>query len=134
MLAGREEGQCPDRWERFSSSISSLSMSLLPTLLFVLVMAYVIVVGLQNATITFTVQGKEVTVTYPKVSAPVDYSAIKTTVFLLFGAIVLGIFVPLIPDEKRSLKALVGLIQAAVFVYGLYVFVMAIVNFASSMV
>ena len=133
-MAGREEERCPDRWERFSSSISSLSMSLLPTLLFVLVMAYVIVVGLQNATITFTVQGTEVTVTYPKVAVPVDYSAIKTTVLLLFGAIVIGLFVPLIPDDKRPLRALVGLIQAAAFVYGLYVFVMAIVNFAGSMV
>ncbi len=42
----KKEKNCGgDGWERFSSAVSSLSLSLLPTLLFVLIMAYVIVVG-----------------------------------------------------------------------------------------
>ena len=132
-MSDKGEKQCQDRWERFSSSISSFSLSLLPTLLFVLMMAYILVVGLQNATITFTVQGQEVTVTYPKMSLPLDYSALRTTVILLSGAIVLGIFVPLIPEDKKQFKVLVAIIQASAFVYGLYVFASMIVGLAGSL-
>ena len=132
-MSDKGEKQCQDRWERFSSSISSFSLSLLPTLLFVLMMAYILVVGLQNATITFTVQGQEVTVTYPKMSIPLDYSALRTTVILLSGAIVLGIFVPLIPEDKKQFKVLVAIIQASAFVYGLYVFASMIVGLAGSL-
>ncbi|QDA30927.1 hypothetical protein FH039_03980 [Thermococcus indicus] len=124
---------CGDEWERFSSSISSLSLSLLPTLLFVLIMSYIIVVGLQNADITFTVQGQEVTITYPQINIPVDYSAIKNAVVYLFAAILIGIPVPLLSGRWKPLKILVSLIQAGAFVYGLYIFVMMIINFASAL-
>ena len=124
---------CGDEWERFSSSISSLSLSLLPTLLFVLIMSYIIVVGLQNADITFTVQGQEVTITYPQINIPVDYSAIKNAVIYLFAAILIGIPVPLLSGKLKPLKILVSLIQAGAFVYGLYIFVMMIINFASAL-
>jgi glucan phosphoethanolaminetransferase (alkaline phosphatase superfamily) len=124
---------CGDEWERFSSSISSLSLSLLPTLLFVLIMSYIIVVGLQNADITFTVQGQEVTITYPQINIPVDYSAIKNAVIYLFAAILIGIPVPLLSGKWKPLKILVSLIQAGAFVYGLYIFVMMIINFASAL-
>ncbi|NJE01684.1 hypothetical protein [Thermococcus sp. JdF3] len=124
---------CGDEWERFSSSISSLSLSLLPTLLFVLIMSYIIVVGLQNADITFTVQGQEVTITYPQIDIPVDYSAIKNAVVYLFAAILIGIPVPLLSGKWKPLKILVSLIQAGAFVYGLYIFVMMIINFASAL-
>lgn len=124
---------CGDEWERFSSSISSLSLSLLPTLLFVLIMSYIIVVGLQNADITFTVQGQEVTITYPQINIPVDYSAIKNAVIYLFAAILIGIPVPLLSGKWKPLKILVSLIQVGAFVYGLYIFVMMIINFASAL-
>ncbi|AEK72715.1 hypothetical protein GQS_04070 [Thermococcus sp. 4557] len=124
---------CGDEWERFSGSISSLSLSLLPTLLFVLIMSYIIVVGLQNADITFTVQGQEVTITYPQIDIPVDYSAIKNAVIYLFAAILIGIPVPLLSGKWKPLKIIVSLIQAGAFVYGLYIFVMMIINFASAL-
>ncbi|NJE62277.1 hypothetical protein [Thermococcus sp. 21S7] len=124
---------CGDEWERFSSSISSLSLSLLPTLLFVLIMSYIIVVGLQNADITFTVQGQEVTITYPQIDIPVDYSALKNAVVYLFAAIVIGIPVPLLSGRLKPLKILVSLIQAGAFIYGLYIFVTIILNFASAL-
>ena len=141
MMAGESEKKekkeevrnCGDEWERFSSSISSLSLSLLPTLLFVLIMSYIIVVGLQNADITFTVQGQEVTITYPQINIPVDYSAIKNAVIYLFAAILIGIPVPLLSGKWKPLKILVSLIQAGAFVYGLYIFVMMIINFASAL-
>ncbi|ASJ08736.1 hypothetical protein A3L11_05635 [Thermococcus siculi] len=137
MAEDKKEGKgaknCGDEWERFSSSISSLSLSLLPTLLFVLIMSYIIVVGLQNADITFTVQGQEVTITYPQINIPVDYSAIKNAVIYLFAAILIGIPVPLLSGKWKPLKMLVSLIQAGAFVYGLYIFVMMIINFASSL-
>ncbi|ASJ11966.1 hypothetical protein [Thermococcus thioreducens] len=124
---------CGDEWERFSGSISSLSLNLLPTLLFVLIMSYIIVVGLQNADITFTVQGQEVTITYPQINIPVDYSAIKNAVVYLFAAILVGMPVPLLSGRWKPLKILVSLIQAGAFVYGLYIFVMMVINFASAL-
>ncbi len=124
---------CGDSWERFSGSISSLSLSLLPTLLFILIMSYIIVVGLQNADITFTVQGQEVTITYPSIEIPIDYGAIKNAVIYLFAAILIGIPVPLLSGKLKPLKILVSLIQAGAFVYGLYVFVMMIIHFASAL-
>jgi hypothetical protein len=130
----REEAKnCGDGWERFSSSIASLSLSLLPTLLFILIMAYIIVVGLQNADITFTVQGQEVTITYPQISIPVDYSAIKNSVIYLFAAILIGLPVPLLSGKLKLLKVFIALIQAGAFIYGLYIFVMMIINFASAL-
>ncbi|KUH33754.1 hypothetical protein APY94_04800 [Thermococcus celericrescens] len=133
MAEDEKVKNCGDEWERFSSSISSLSLSLLPTLLFVLIMSYIIVVGLQNADITFTVQGQEVTITYPQIDIPVDYSAIKNAVVYLFAAILIGIPVPLLSGKWKPLKILVSLIQAGAFVYGLYIFVMMIINFASAL-
>ncbi|WP_148883700.1 hypothetical protein [Thermococcus aciditolerans] len=133
MAEDEKVKNCGDEWERFSSSISSLSLSLLPTLLFVLIMSYIIVVGLQNADITFAVQGQEVTITYPQIDIPVDYSAIKNAVVYLFAAILIGIPVPLLSGKWKPLKILVSLIQAGAFVYGLYIFVMMIINFASAL-
>jgi len=124
---------CSDSWERFSSSVSSLSLNLLPTLLFVLVMSYVIVVGLKNANFTFTVNGQQVTFSYPNVSIPIDYNAIKGAVLCLFGAILIGLPVPLLSGKLKPLKILVSLIQAGAFVYGLYIFVMMIINFANAL-
>ncbi|WP_297506144.1 hypothetical protein [Thermococcus sp.] len=125
--------KCADSWERFSSSLSSLSLSLLPTLLFVLIMAYVLVVGLQNADFTFTVNGQEVTFKYPGVDVPIDYIALKNAVIYLFAAVLVGLPVPLLSGKLKPLKVLVALIQAGAFVYGLYIFVLAILNFASAM-
>ncbi|CAD5243744.1 hypothetical protein [Thermococcus camini] len=133
MAEDEKVKNCGDGWERFSSSLSSLSLSLLPTLLFVLIMSYIIVVGLQNADITFTVQGQEVTITYPQINIPVDYSAIKNAVVYLFAAILIGMPVPLLSGKWKPLKILVSLIQAGAFVYGLYIFVMMIINFASAL-
>ena len=96
-------------------------------------MSYIIVVGLQNADITFTVQGQGVTITYPQIDIPVDYSAIKNAVVYLFAAILIGIPVPLLSGKWKPLKILVSLIQAGAFVYGLYIFVMMIINFASAL-
>ncbi len=121
---------CSDPWERFSSSISSLSLSLLPTLLFVLIMSYVIVVGLKNASFTFTVNGQPVTFSYPSVSIPIDYGAIKSAVLYLFGAILIGLPVPLL-GKLKPLKILISLVQAGAFIYGLYIFVSVIIKFAS---
>lgn len=92
----KKEKNCGgDGWERFSSAVSSLSLSLLPTLLFVLIMAYVIVVGLQNVSIPITVQGgQSVTVKYPRVNLPMDYPAIRNSVLYLFAAILIGLPVP----------------------------------------
>jgi len=124
---------CSDSWERFSSSISSLSLSLLPTLLFVLIMSYVIVVGLKNANFTFTVNGQPVTFSYPNVSIPIDYGAIKSAVLYLFGAILIGLPVPLLSGKLKPLKILISLVQAGAFIYGLYIFVSVIIKFASSL-
>ncbi|NJE06264.1 hypothetical protein E3E36_08935 [Thermococcus sp. M36] len=124
---------CEDGWEKLSKVISSLSLSLLPTLLFVLIMSYIIVVGLQNADITFTVQGQEVTITYPEINIPVDYSAIRNSVIYLFTAILIGLPVPLLSGRLKPLKVLISLLQAGAFVYGLYIFVMMIINFASAL-
>ncbi|WP_371731551.1 hypothetical protein [Thermococcus sp. MV11] len=124
---------CGDEWERFSNSIASLSLSLLPTLLFILIMAYVIVVGLQNAEISFTVGDQRVTVTYPEVSVPIDYTAIKNAVVYLFAAILIGLPVPLLSGKLKPVKVLVSLLQAGAFIYGLYIFVMAILKFANAL-
>jgi len=129
----KEEKTCGDGWERFSNSVSSLSLSLLPTLLFILIMSYIIVVGLQNADITFTVQGQEVTITYPEINIPVDYGAIKNAVIYLFAAILIGLPVPLLSGKWKPLKIVVSLIQAGAFIYGLYIFVMMIIKFASAL-
>ena len=126
--------ECGDSWERFSSSIASLSLSLLPTLLFILVMSYIIVVGLQNADISFTVQGQKVTITYPQINVPVDYAAIKNSVIYLFAAILIGLPVPLLSGKLKPLKVFIALLQAGAFVYGLYIFVMMIINFASTLI
>ncbi|WP_010478783.1 hypothetical protein [Thermococcus zilligii] len=132
--AGRGRAKnCGDGWERFSSSIASLSLSLLPTLLFILVISYVIVLGLHNMDITLTVEGQEVTITYPQVNLPIDYPAIKNSVILLFTAILIGLPVPLLSGKLKPLKVLVALLQAGAFVYGLYIFVMTILKFASAM-
>jgi len=125
--------ECRDKWERFSSSISSLSLNLLPTLLFVLVMSYVIVVGLQNANFTFTVNGEQITFKYPHVAVPINYGAIKNAVIYLFGAIVIGLPIPLLSGKFEPLKIVVSLIQAGAFVYGLYIFVSMIIQFANSL-
>ncbi len=131
---GEEKGRnCGDGWERFSRSIASLSISLLPTLLFILVMAYIIVAGLQNANITFTVQGQEVTMKYPGISLPLNYSAIMNAVVYLFAAVLIGLPLPLLSRRWKPLKVFISLIQAGVFVYGLYTFVMMIINFASTL-
>ncbi|WP_461863887.1 hypothetical protein [Thermococcus sp.] len=124
---------CGDGWERFSGSISSLSLTLLPTLLFVLIMSYILVVGLQNANITFTVQGQEIAVKYPQINMPINYAAIKNAVIYLFAAILIGLPVPLLSGKLKPLKVLVALLQAGAFVYGLYIFVMMILNFASAL-
>ncbi len=124
---------CGDGWERFSGSISSLSLTLLPTLLFILIMSYILVVGLQNANITFTVQGQEIAVKYPQINMPINYAAIKNAVIYLFAAILIGLPVPLLSGKLKPLKVLVALLQAGAFVYGLYIFVMMILNFASAL-
>ncbi|WP_456366258.1 hypothetical protein [Thermococcus sp.] len=124
---------CADSWERFSSSVSSLSLSLLPTLLFVLIMAYVLVVGLQNADFTFTVNGQEVTLRYPGVNVPIDYTILKNAVVYLFAAVLAGLPVPLLSGKLKPLKILVALLQAGAFIYGLYIFVLAVLKFASAM-
>ena len=124
---------CGDGWERFSGSISSLSLTLLPTLLFILIMSYILVVGLQNANITFTVQGQEIAVKYPQINMPINYAAIKNAVIYLFAAILTGLPVPLLSGKLKPLKVLVALLQAGAFVYGLYIFVMMILNFASAL-
>ncbi|WP_232462911.1 hypothetical protein [Thermococcus sp. P6] len=108
-------------------------MNLLPTLLFVLIMAYILVSGLQNADIRFTVQGQEVAVSYPRVSLPLDYGAIKNAVVYLFAALLAGMPVPLLSGKWKPLKALLSLLQAGAFIYGLYVFVMAIIHFAGAL-
>ncbi|WP_297461368.1 hypothetical protein [Thermococcus sp.] len=134
---GKEEKvkvvECGDGWERFSRSISSLSLSLLPTLLFTLIMAYVIVVGLENANFTLTVNGQEVNFSFPEIEVPIDYAAIRNAVLYLFGAVLIGLPVPLLSGKLKPLKVLITLIQAGAFVYGLYIFVMVIVNFAVSL-
>jgi len=127
------EGECGDRWERFSGRVSSLSMALLPTLLFVLIMSYVIVVGLQNANFTFTVNGEQVTFRYPSVAVPINYGAVKNAVIYLFGAIVLGLPIPLLSGKLEPLKIAVSLVQAGAFVYGLYTFVSMIIQLANSL-
>jgi len=124
---------CADSWERFSSSISSLSLSLLPTLLFVLIMTYVLVVGLQNADFTFKVKGQEVTFRYPGVSVPIDYTTLENAVIYLFAAVLAGLPVPLLSGKLKPLKVLVALLQAGAFIYGLYIFVLEILNFAGAM-
>ena len=129
-----KNSNCGDSWERFSGSISSLSLSLLPTLLFILVMSYIIVVGLQKADISFTVQGQEVTIKYPEITLPIDYLAIKNAVLYLFGAVLVGLPVPLFSGKLKPLKILISLVQAGIFVYGLYIFVLTILNFASSLI
>ncbi|ASI98162.1 hypothetical protein [Thermococcus celer] len=129
----KKEKNCGDGWERFSSAVSSLSLSLLPTLLFVLIMAYVIVVGLQNVSIPITVQGQSVTVKYPRVNLPMDYPAIRNSVLYLFAAILIGLPVPLLSGRWKPLKVLISLIQAGAFVYGLYTFVLVIINFANAL-
>ncbi len=131
MTGGEERYQ--DGWERFSRSIASLSLNLLPTLLFTLIMAYVIVIGLENASFTFTVNGQEVTFRFPEMSVPMNYTAIKNAVLYLFAAILIGLPVPLLSGRLKPVKVLISLFQAGAFIYGLYIFVMAILNFASSM-
>ena len=86
-------------------------------------MSYVLVVGLQNASFTITVNGQRVVLTYPGISVPIDYTAIRNSVVSLFGAVLAGLFVPLLSERLRFLKAAVALFQGAVFVWGLYVFV-----------
>jgi len=108
-------------------------MNLLPTLLFVLIMAYILVSGLQNADIRFTVQGQEVAVRYPQVILPLDYGSIKNAVVYLFAALLAGIPVPLLSGKWKALKALLSLLQAGAFIYGLYVFVMVIIHFAGTL-
>jgi hypothetical protein len=125
--------ECADDWERFSKSIASLSLSLLPTLLFTLIMAYVLVVGLNNATFTFEVNGQQVTFTLPKIDVPMDYHSITNAVIYLFGAVLIGLPVPLLSGRLKPLKILVTLVQAGAFVYGLYIFVFVIIQFANAL-
>ena len=134
---GKEEKvkvvECGDGWERLSKSVASLSLSLLPTLLFTLIMAYVLVVGLQHVSFTANVGGQQVSFKLPRINVPMDYAAIESAVLYLFGAVLIGLPVPLLSGKWKPLKILIALIQAGAFVYGLYIFVMVIVNFAVSL-
>jgi len=125
--------ECGDGWERFSKSVSSLSLSLLPTLLFTLIMAYVLVVGLQHVNFTANINGEQVTFKLPRINVPIDYAAIESAVLYLFGAVLIGLPVPLLSGKWKPLKILITLIQTGAFIYGLYIFVMVIVNFAVSL-
>ncbi|NJD99059.1 hypothetical protein E3E26_04560 [Thermococcus sp. LS1] len=133
MTEKEKAKSCGDGWEKLSSTVSSFSLSLLPTMLFILIMSYILVVGLQNAEITFTVQGQEVTVNYPEIPVPIDYSAIRNAVMYLFVAVVMGLPVPLLPEGKKLLKAAIALVQAGIFVYALYIFVSMITQFANAL-
>ncbi len=107
-------------------------MNLLPTLLFVLVVSYILLVGLKNAQFSLVVGGETVRFHYQGLRVPVDYGKIKTAVVFLFGAIVIGLPMPLL-SERRAIKAAVALFQVGAFVYGLYIFVMAIINLAQQL-
>ncbi|NJE42540.1 hypothetical protein [Thermococcus sp. GR6] len=133
MTEKEKAKSCGDGWEKLSSTVSSFSLSLLPTMLFILIMSYILVVGLQNAEITFTVQGQEVTVNYPEIPVPIDYSAIRNAVMYLFVAVVMGLPVPLLSEGKKLLKAAIALVQAGIFVYALYIFVSMIIQFANAL-
>ena len=123
---------CSDSWERFSSSISSLSLNLLPALLFVLIMSYLITGNLREG-ITLNINGQQANITYPPTQIPIDYAAIKTAVLYLFGAILIGLPVPLFSGKFKPLKILISLVQAGAFVYGLYIFVFMIIKLANSL-
>ncbi|WP_456443921.1 hypothetical protein [Thermococcus sp.] len=125
--------ECGDGWERFSKSVASLSLNLLPTLLFTLIMAYVLVVGLQHASFTATVNGQQVSFKLPRINVPMNYAAIESAVLYLFGSVLIGLPVPLLSGKWKPLKALIALVQVGAFIYGLYIFVMVIVNFAVSL-
>ncbi|NJE84831.1 hypothetical protein E3E23_03140 [Thermococcus sp. CX2] len=123
---------CGDGWERFSGGISSLSISLLSTLLFILVISYFMMKGLQGVQINIPVEGQTVTVNYPEVKVPIDFLAIRNSVIYLFGAILLGLPVPLFSEKLRPLKIAISLFQVGVFVYALYIFVRVILDFTSA--
>ncbi|AEH24386.1 hypothetical protein [Pyrococcus yayanosii] len=120
-----------DGWERFSSGISSLSINLLSTLLFILVLSYVLTWGLKGAELRIPVSGQVVTMKLPDIGVPMNVQAIRSLVIYLFGTILLGLPMPLFPEKLKPLKALVALLQAGTFVYALYVFVRAILDFAA---
>jgi len=125
--------ECGDGWERFSKSVASLSLNLLPTLLFTLIMTYVLVVGLQHASFTAIVNGQQVSFKLPRINVPMNYAAIESAVLYLFGSVLIGLPVPLLSGKWKPLKALIALVQVGAFIYGLYIFVMVIVNFAVSL-
>ncbi|HIH72716.1 MAG: Uncharacterized protein XD43_0462 [Thermococcales archaeon 44_46] len=119
---------CKDRWERLSETLSSLSISLLGTILFVLVISYFTLKGLGNAKITVPIQGVNVEITYPEMKLPIDFDALYRVIILLFGTVLIGIPIPLLPENMKALKGGVALIQVAVFTYAFYSFIAIILE------
>jgi len=128
-----EEKECgeSDVVERYSKNVSSFSISLLPALLFVLVMSYILVVGLHHTDITLNVGNQTVHFRYPRVSIPINYGSLKASVLYLFGVILIGLPVPLFRKRLKGIRIVLAVIQTGMFVYALYLFVKAILGLAN---
>ncbi|NPA48050.1 MAG: hypothetical protein GXO14_05350 [Thermococci archaeon] len=136
---GEEDNGCSggsggDALERYSKNVSSFSISLLPALLFVLVMSYILVVGLHHTDITLNVGNQTVHFRYPRVSIPLNYDSLKASVLYLFGVILIGLPVPLLRNRLRGLRVILASIQTAMFVYALYLFVKSILGLANYLI
>jgi len=123
-----EKASCKDKWERLSEALSSLSISLLGTILFVLVISYFTLKGLGNAKITVPIQGINVEITYPEMKLPIDFDILYKVVLFLFSTVLIGIPVPLLPENIKVLKVGITLLQAAIFTYALYSFIAIILE------
>ncbi|WP_238516252.1 hypothetical protein [Thermococcus gammatolerans] len=95
-------------------------------------MSYLITGNLGEG-ITLNINGQQANITYPPTQIPIDYAAIKTAVLYLFGAILIGLPVPLFSGKFKPLKILISIVQAGAFVYGLYIFVFMIIKLANSL-
>ncbi len=120
--------------ERYSRNISSFSISLLPALLFVLVMSYILVIGLHHTSISLNFGNQTVHFTYPKVSVPINYAALRNSVVYLFAVILLGLPVPLFRRKARGVGIGLAVVQTGLFVYALYLFIKAILGLANYLI
>lgn len=122
-----------DKWESLSKLISSFSINLLGTLFIVLIIAYFTMKALGNAKVVIPVQNINVEVVYPELKLPIDLSTVRLVVFLLFGSLILGIPAPVIPEDLKVLKVILSLVQAGIFIYGVYLFIGIILGLVNAL-
>ncbi len=120
-----------DALERYSKNVSSFSISLLPALLFVLVVSYILVIGLHHTDMAINVGNQTIHFRYPKVRIPINYGALRSSVLYLFGVILIGLPVPLFRRRLRGVRLALVFVQTGMFIYALYLFVMSILGLAN---